>query len=84
MTLKHKDGVDQPTAAWVTEAVRLWLEPLLAGGLSAARSSPIGVTAERLAETILIGLENTLLGESRRFSVPEDEPVDQRRGSEKI
>jgi hypothetical protein len=54
------------------EKVRAWLEPLLAGGLSAARSAPIGETAERLAETILIGLENTIHGRPTWASVPGD------------
>lgn len=44
-----------------------WLEPLLAGGLSAARNNPIGPTAERLAESILIALDGTIRGQ--RFSV---------------
>lgn len=52
--------------------VRSWLAPLLAGGLSAARTAEIGPTAERLAETILIGLENTLAGKPRRLRF--DEP----------
>lgn len=58
------------------EAVREWLEPLLAGGLSAARTAPIGPTAERLAETILIGLENTIRGEPDhgRFEERDDAP----------
>lgn len=58
----------------VTRDVRSWLAPLLAGGLSAARTSPIGPTAERLAQTILIGLENTIRGEADRFSEADDFP----------
>lgn len=61
-------------AAEITGEVKEWLAPLLAGGLSAARTSPIGPTAERLAETILIALENTILGKTDRFAVMYDEP----------
>lgn len=61
-------------AAEIKGEVEKWLEPLLAGGLSAARTSPIGPTAERLAETILIALENTILGKADRFAVMYDEP----------
>jgi len=52
--------------------VRSWLAPLLAGGLSAARTAEIGPTAERLAETILIGLGNTLAGKPCRRRFDED------------
>jgi hypothetical protein len=51
-----------------TTSVATWLEPLLVGGLSAARTSEIGPTAARLSETILLGLRRTLEGSSaRRF-----------------
>lgn len=57
----------------VCEDARRWLAPLLAGGLSAARTSPIGPTAERLAETILIALENTIRGNAKIFNDCDDE-----------
>jgi hypothetical protein len=47
-----------------------WLAPLIAGGLSAAKDAPIGPTAERLAETILIALENAIRRPGR-FSLTE-------------
>lgn len=78
----NQGGASSPTdldpradlAAEIKGEVEKWLAPLLAGGLSAARTSPIGPTAERLAETILIALENTILGEADRFSVAYEEP----------
>ena len=64
----------------IVEDVRSWLAPLLAGGLSAARTAEIGPTAERLAETILIGLGNTLAGKPRclRFDEPGEDLLDNR------
>lgn len=58
----------------VCEDARRWLAPLLAGGLSAARTSPIGPTAERLAETILIALGNTIRGRPAIFDEAEEIP----------
>ena len=54
---------------------RTWLVPLLVGGLSTARTSPIGVTAERLAETIALGIADSLRrgGYLPRFDDPEDD-----------
>jgi hypothetical protein len=54
---------------------RTWLVPLLVGGLSTARISPIGVTAKRLAETIALGIAGSLRrgGDLPRFDEPEDD-----------
>jgi hypothetical protein len=54
---------------------RTRLVPLLVGGLSAARTSPIGATADRLGETIALGFENSLRrgGGLPRFDDPEDD-----------
>ena len=56
-------------ARQVVAATAHWLEPLLVGGLSAGRTASIQTTAERLAETILIGLDNTVRsgGITQRF-----------------
>jgi hypothetical protein len=53
--------------------VATWLEPLLVGGLSAARTSEIGPTAARLSETILLGLRRTLEGSSAHRFCESDE-----------
>jgi hypothetical protein len=71
--LRSAHNTDEESHA--VEKVREWLEPLLAGGLSAARSAPIGVTAERLAETILIGLGNVIHGRPTWFVMSGDTPV---------
>lgn len=61
-------------ACEITREVKTWLPALLAGGLSAARTSPIGPTAERLAETILIALENTIRRRPDIFDESEEIP----------
>lgn len=53
---------DDRRDAHAVEEIRKWLMPVLVGGLSAGRSSTVHDTAERLAETILIGIDNTLRG----------------------
>jgi len=58
------------TADSIRKDAKRWLAPLIAGGLSAASDSPIGPTAERLAETILVALENTIRRPGR-FSLTE-------------
>ena len=67
MTPDELDEVRSAMASEIRREAATWLVPLLAGGLSAARTEPIGPTAERLAETILIALENTVLRNQRLF-----------------
>lgn len=54
---------------------RTWLVPLLVGGQSTAWFSPIGVTAERLAEPIVLGIADSLGhgGDLSRFTKPRDD-----------
>jgi hypothetical protein len=67
MTSDELDELRASMAHDIKREASTWLVPLLAGGLSAARTAPIGPTAERLAETILIALENTVRGNERLF-----------------
>jgi hypothetical protein len=67
MTIEELNDMRADMAQEIKREASTWLVPLLAGGLSAARTAPIGPTAERLAETILIALENTVRGNERLF-----------------
>ncbi len=54
-------------------AIGRWLTPVIAGGLSAGRTGTVHDTADRLAETILIGIRNTLAGNTTNLFQPQDE-----------
>jgi hypothetical protein len=73
MTTDQLDELRAEIACDIKREAKAWLAPLLAGGLSAARTAPIGATAERLAETIMIALENTIRGNERLFDEALDE-----------
>lgn len=74
MTIDELSDVRADMAHEIKREAATWLAPLLAGGLSAARTSPIGPTAERLAETILIALGNTMRGRPAIFDESEEIP----------
>jgi hypothetical protein len=73
MTIDELNELRAEIACDIKREAKTWLAPLLAGGLSAARTAEIGPTAERLAETILIALENTVRGNERLFDEALDE-----------
>jgi len=70
LVLKREEGQCHQQAV---ERIREWLMPVLVGGLSAGRDGTVHDTADRLAETILIGITNTLAGNTADLFQPQDE-----------